>query len=195
MAALAAVAVKGFAMAKTAYAAIGGARTIATAASSIGQFKQGHEARKSKLRESQAYRDAAHRTMAATTRDIAEEDRKKDRMHSRAVAIAAASGGGVDDPSIVQALGELNAEGEYRVMSALWSGQNEAAGLQFRAEAARREGEAAFQIGVINAITAGYSTYQAFGGASSTVSSVPSGSSSPVPAKPKTLTVFGNPKG
>lgn len=133
----------------------------------LGEAKKGHEGRKYKLREADAYRDASMRTMAAATRDVAEKDREKDRMHSRAVALAAASGGGVDDPSIVQALGELNAEGEYRVMSALWSGQNEAAGLQYRAEAARREADTAFQIGVINAVTAGYSTYQAFGGKSS----------------------------
>ncbi len=139
---------------------------LAAVAVGFAQAKKGYETRKTKIRESEAYVDASHRRMAATTREIAEEDRNKDRMHSRAVAIAAASGGGVDDPSIVQALGELNAEGEYRVMSALWSGQNEAAGLQFRAEAARREGETAFQIGVINAITAGVSTYQAFGGSS-----------------------------
>lgn len=148
---------------------------LAAVATGFFSAKSGWEKRKEKIRESEAYRDASMRRMGAATREMEEEERNKDRMHSRAIALAAASGGGVDDPGMVALLGDLNAEGEYRVLSALWSGQDAAAGLQFRAEAARREGETAFQMGVINAFTSGYSTYNSFGGKSSTLPSSPGG--------------------
>jgi len=132
---------------------------------------KGYQVRKQKEDESQALRDASMRRMAATTREVAEERRKKERMHSRAIAVSAASGAGVDDPSVVAALGDLNAEGEYRVLSTLWSGQDAAAGLQFRSEAAQREADSAFDIGMVNAVSSMFSTNAAFGGTSKTVPS------------------------
>jgi len=171
MASLAAVAVKGFAAAKTAYTAIGGARTVATAGQFMSSLNRGSQIRKQKYQEAEAYRDASMRRMAATTREAAEERRKKERMHSRAIAVSAASGAGVDDPSVVAALGDLNAEGEYRVLSTLWSGQDAAAGLQFRSEAARREADTALDIGFMGGVNSAFATYNAFGGASKIVPS------------------------
>ncbi len=109
------------------------------------------------IEEAEAFRDAKNRSMAATTREIAEEDRDKEYMHSRALAIAAASGGGVDNPGVVKVLADLNAEGEYRIMSKLWSGQNEAEGLVFRAEAAEREADAALLAGAFNTVSSAMS--------------------------------------
>jgi len=117
---------------------------------------------KVKQREGDAYVDAKNRSMAATTREMAEEERKKEYMHSRALAVAAFSGAGTSDPGMVKILADLNAEGEYRVMSKLWAGQNEAAGLSFRAEAARREGEAIWDNVVISSLSSGASAYGGF---------------------------------
>ena len=122
-------------------------------ASGVGRAIQAFKQRKLKIEESKAYREAKNRSMAATTREMAEEERNKEYMYSRALALAAASGGGVDDPGVVKVLADLNAEGEYRIMSRLWSGQNEAEGLIYRAEAAKREGDALFTAGMINAVT------------------------------------------
>jgi len=102
---------------------------------------KGSKARAAKIQEAKALEDAANRKMAVTTAEMAEQKRVKAHMESRAIAVAAASGGGVDDPTIVQLIGDLNAEGEYRVMSRLWVGQNEAKGLRFQANEARKEGE------------------------------------------------------
>ena len=118
---------------------------------------------KVKQQEADAYVDAKNRSMAATTREMAEEERNKEYMHSRALAVAAFSGAGTSDPGMVKVLADLNAEGEYRVMSRLWSGQNEAEGLNFRAEAARREGDAIWDNVVISALSSGASTYAGFG--------------------------------
>jgi hypothetical protein len=126
-----------------------------------GAYK-GKEARSLKKQEAQGYRDAAGRQMAITSREMAEEIRNKKLMHSRAIVVAGASGAGTD--GITKLLGDLNAEGEYRVMSVLWNGLNEAEGLQFRAEAAEREGKAAQTAGYINGITSAVSGYMGMGG-------------------------------
>lgn len=123
---------------------------------------KGAQARKLKNQEAQGYTEAAGRQMAITSREMAEEIRNKELMHSRAIAVAGASGAGTD--GLTKLLADLNTEGEYRIMSVLWNGQNEAQGLSFRAEAARREGEAAFNAGVIDGVTSAVSAYVGMGG-------------------------------
>ncbi len=119
-----------------------------------GAYK-GYQAKKLKEEEAQGYRDAAGRQMAITSREMQEEIRNKELMHSRAIAVAGISGAGTD--GITKLLGDLNTESEYRVMSTLWNGQNEAEGLQYRAEAAEREGKAAQTAGIIDGITSSVS--------------------------------------
>jgi hypothetical protein len=126
-----------------------------------GAYK-GYEAKKLKEEEAQGYRDAAGRQMAITSREMAEEARNKELMHSRAITVAGMSGAGTE--GLTKILGDLNAEGEYRVMSVLWNGQNEAEGLQYRAEAAEREGKAAQTAGIIDGITSAVSAYVGMGG-------------------------------
>lgn len=126
-----------------------------------GAYK-GYQAKKLKEEEAQGYRDAAGRQMAITSREMAEEIRNKELMHSRAIAVAGMSGAGTR--GLTKLLGDLNTEGEYRVMSVLWNGQNEAEGLQYRAEAAEREGKAAQTAGIIDGITSAVSAYVGMGG-------------------------------
>ncbi len=137
---------------------------VAAVAAGGAEAYKAHQVKKNKLREAQAYRDAKNRSMAGTTHALGEEERNKELMHSRAIALAAASGAGVDDPGMVKILGDINAEGEYRIMSKLWSGQDEAEGLIFRAEAAKREADDAYSAGFVNVITAGAGAYFGAGG-------------------------------
>jgi hypothetical protein len=137
---------------------------IAAFAAGGSEAYRAHQAKKYKTREAKAYREAKNRSMAATTREMSEEERNKELMHSRAVALAAASGGGVDDPGIDKLLGDLNAEGEYRVMSKLWTGQNDAEGLIFRAEAAQREADDSYTAGIITALSSATAAYHSAGG-------------------------------
>ncbi len=126
-----------------------------------GAYK-GYQAKKLKEEEAKGLQEAAVRQMAITSREMAEEIRNKELMHSRAIAVAGLSGAGTD--GLTKLLGDLNAEGEYRVMSVLWNGQNEAQGLQYRAEAAQREGKAAQTAGIIDGITSAVSAYNQMGG-------------------------------
>ena len=150
-----------------------------------GAYK-GYQAKKLKEEEAQGYRDAAGRQMAITSREMQEEIRNKELMHSRAIAVAGISGAGTD--GITKLLGDLNTESEYRVMSTLWNGQNEAEGLQYRAEAAEREGKAAQTAGIIDGITSAVSAYVGMGGKGSpggptgpTLNTTPGTAYSPVP--------------
>jgi len=157
-----------------------------------GAYK-GYQAKKLKEQEAQGYRDAAGRQMAITSREMAEEIRNKELMHSRAIAVAGASGAGTD--GLTKLLGDLNTEGEYRVMSVLWNGQNEAEGLQFRAEAAEREGKAAQTAGIIDGVTSAVSAYVGMGGkgggapgaGGATMNTAPGTMYSPVPGGAPTL--------
>jgi hypothetical protein len=167
-----------------------------------GAYK-GYQAKKLKDEEAKGIREAAGRTMAITTRKMQEEIRNKELMHSRAIAVAGASGAGT--AGLTKLLGDLNTEGEYRVMSVLWNGLNEAEGLQYRAEAAEREGDAAQTAGVIDGITSAVSAYSGMGGmtgggpggAPAAISGAPSASPrgfgpagtnySPVPGGPPSL--------
>ncbi len=126
-----------------------------------GAYK-GYQAKKLKEEEAKGLQEAAVRQMAITSREMAEEIRNKELMHSRAIAVAGLSGAGTD--GLTKLLGDLNTEGEYRVMSVLWNGQNEAEGLIYRAEAARREGKAAQTAGIIDGVTSAISAYNQMGG-------------------------------
>jgi hypothetical protein len=128
------------------------------------QIYKGAQQKKLKEQEAVGYRDAARRRLGVAHREMAEERRNKEFMYSRALAVMGAQGATQADPGINALLADLNAEGEYRVLSRLWAGQNEAEGLQFRADAAIREGRAAVKASYVNAVTSAVSAYYGMGG-------------------------------
>ena len=69
------------------------AQIVAVVGLVAAQVYKGRQIEKQKTAESQAYTEASHRRMAAATLDIAEEQRRKEFMHSRALAVAAAQSG------------------------------------------------------------------------------------------------------
>lgn len=139
-------------MAWAAAVAAGGAQAIAAY-----KKAQAHEA------QAEKYVEAKNRRMGATTREMEEEERKAEFIQSRATAVAAASGAGTDG-SFVKVLGDLVAEGKYRVMSVLWAGLNDAEGLLAHADAERQAAKDARIMGVVNAVTSAVSAYAGAGG-------------------------------
>lgn len=124
-----------------------------------------YQTKKAKDEEARFLREAKNRSMAATTAEMAEEQRQKELMESRAIAVAGASGaGGISDPTVNKLVADLNAEGEYRVLSVLYRGQVEAGGLIHQANVAEKEGEAALVAGALNAITSAAKAYASMGG-------------------------------
>ena len=76
---------------------------------------------------------------ATSQRQSIEERRQARLASSRALAIAAASGGGSDDPSVVNAIANIEGEGEYRALTALYEGNVQADDTVRQAQARRRE--------------------------------------------------------
>lgn len=73
---------------------------------------------------------------AAAQREALQERRGAQLAQSRARAVAAASGGGQD----YDLLGDLEEEGELRFQTAIWAGNERAAGRNLQAEGARLDG-------------------------------------------------------
>ncbi|WP_016745739.1 hypothetical protein [Rhizorhabdus wittichii] len=88
---------------------------------------------------------------ATSQREAMEERRQARLLNSRALAVAAASGGGADDPSVVNLMADIDGEGAYRALTALYEGETEARGLEAQAKARRKEGKNAKIAGFINA--------------------------------------------
>jgi hypothetical protein len=140
-------------MAQLAFAIVsGGAQAVAA-----------YKKSKYHTRQAAEYREAKNRRMAATTREMREEERKAEFIKSRAVAVAAASGAGTD-AGFVKLLSDLSAEGKYRTLSVLWQGQNDAEGLIQQARNQERASKDALTMGAIKAVTSAFSAYQSAGG-------------------------------
>jgi hypothetical protein len=136
---------------------------IAAAIAGGGQAIAAYKKSKYHDRRAIEYREAKNRRMAAATREAAEERRKQEYIHSRAVAVAAASGGGTG-AGVVKIFADLAAEGEYRVLSRLWQGQNDAEGFLAAAKAEERASNDAITMGVVKSITSAFSAFMSAGG-------------------------------
>lgn len=78
---------------------------------------------------------------ASSQRQAGEDRRQKRMVQSRLTAMAAASGGGASDPTVVDIAGDLETEGEYRALSSLWEGEERARGLEAGAASRKMEGK------------------------------------------------------
>jgi hypothetical protein len=99
----------------------------------MNQFGQGRAAKK------QLYRQAGAE-QASSQRDSIAERKRGMLLKSRALAVAAASGGGVDDPTVHKLLSDIGAQGEVNALSSLWEGDETAEGLRADGRARQREG-------------------------------------------------------
>ena len=106
--------------------------------------------------------------IAAGQREALEQKRQANLAMSRAQAVAAASGGGAADPTVINVIGDIAAEGEYNARVADYSGRERARNTQLQAAAERAKGGAAETAGYINAagtLLSGFS--KTYGGMSS----------------------------
>ena len=72
--------------------------------------------------------------VAASQRQANEELRQADLVASRALAVAAASGGGVSDPTVVDILARTRGEGVYRASQALYEGEERSRSIRISAK-------------------------------------------------------------
>lgn len=92
--------------------------------------------------------EAAGKAETAAAQRKAEEDRRQSRlMQSRARAVGAASGGGID----LDLAGDIAADGEYRALTSLWEGAEAAKGRSAQAAATMTEGKIRKKTGLLKA--------------------------------------------
>jgi hypothetical protein len=91
--------------------------------------------------EAQQMEQNAITEIATSQRLAGEERRRADITESRALALAAASGGGASDPTVVKIISELAGEGSYRSAIALYEGEERARQMRIGAQARRIEGQ------------------------------------------------------
>ncbi len=140
---------------------------VATLFTAYGQKKAGDAAEDAGKITAAELKRRADARRAAGTREAAEEQRNAELAYSRALLVAAASGAGVDDPTVVKLFADLQAEGDYRVLSRLYTAEDEAQGDEFASEVANREGRASKKLsryGMASTALSGASTfYDRFG--------------------------------
>ena len=148
-------------IAMAAAAAMQAMSTIAggQAQAAAGRAQQDAMTYQASLRDAQAVamEQSAGQERAAAQRATLEQQRHGRLVGSRAQAVAAASGGGALDPSVINLMGDLDNEAGFRAATALYQGESAARGLEYGAvlqraagqgdiyagEVARRSGEAA----------------------------------------------------
>lgn len=71
------------------------------------------------------------------------ERRRAEHLKSRATALAAASGTAVDSPNVADAISDIDAQGEYNALAALYSGSTSARSRNYAAALAKGRGRSA----------------------------------------------------
>ena len=93
--------------------------------------------------EAEQYRQQASAAQAFGQIESAEERRQSRLAISRMMAVAAASGAGASDPTVVNLIARQAGEGAYRSAVALYEGEERARTLRMSAEARKYEGDRA----------------------------------------------------
>ena len=95
--------------------------------------------------EAQQLDQQAGQSIAISQRAASRERRNAQVIASRALALAAASGGGASDSSVNILLADIDNEGAYRASMALYQGEENARRLRMSASSKRYEGEAGIE--------------------------------------------------
>jgi hypothetical protein len=141
-------------------AGVGGtlASTMATAGtilSAVGSVVGGIGKKNEANFEADQMKQQAGQERASSQRKADEERKQKVYAESRSQALAAASGGGAADPTVVDTTGQLEQEGKYRELNALYEGEDRARGLEAGASAKQLEGRNALTAGLIQGVGTG----------------------------------------
>jgi hypothetical protein len=83
----------------------------------------------------------AGQAKAVSQREAFEQRKMAGLLASRSLALAAASGAGSSDPTVVDIIGKIYAEGAYRSALAMYEGEEQARSLDVAAQARRLSGK------------------------------------------------------
>lgn len=108
-----------------------------------GTILQGEAANASGKSEQMQLNQQAGQDRAISQIEATRVRRSARYAQSRALALAAASGAGASDPTVVNLIGGIAGEGEFQALSALYTGEESARGQEFAGKIARKEGSSA----------------------------------------------------
>lgn len=111
------------------------------------QVAGGYQANKAARFEAAQADVNAGQAQAASQRNAADEARKGAFVASKAQALAAASGAGATDPTVVTNIAEIARETAYRESMAMYGGDERARAFKTQAAALRAQGSAAQRAG------------------------------------------------
>lgn len=139
-------------MSATTAGAIAAGTAVAGAALTAASTISAGNARKAESNyEAGQLKENAGQAQASGERAMLVQNRQTKLAESRAQAVAAASGGGALDPSVVDVEGNIAGEGAYRALSALYEGNSQATGMQNQAAATEFSGSQAQKASMISA--------------------------------------------
>lgn len=136
---------------------------IAAIPAMYGTLLQGESAYGQSKTEALQLEQNAGQERASSQRSAIEQRRSARYMQARLRALAAASGAGASDPTVVNLDADIAAAGEYGALTAMYEGETRASGMEYGAKIARKEGKAARLAGYVGAASKAVSSY--FGGA------------------------------
>lgn len=128
-----------------------GLMAAGTALDAYGKYRAGDSAKKARKFEAAQMDRLANRAVASSQRDAQEVERQGQLQMSRALAVSAASGGGASDPTVMDIIGDLAGDTDYRKMVALYEGKTRADELRLGAETRRMAGDVAKDAGKFSA--------------------------------------------
>lgn len=135
----------------------------------IGKLKAGEDAAQEGELQAIQLRANANASAASAQRQAQDVLRRTDLVKSRVTALAAASGAGATDPTVINDLSSIEEEGHYQAMSRLYNGQVQQQSLNNQADTAIREGNAkrtAYDLSAVSSVlSTGSSLYTKYAGA------------------------------
>lgn len=124
-----------------------------TVVGAVGAIQQGQAQQQQAQAQALALRNQANSDAAVGQRQAIEARRQTSYLVSRGQALAAASGAGATDPTVMNVLGQLSGEGEYHALTSLYEGGTRAGNAISGAQADINAGDAAARAGVLKGVT------------------------------------------
>lgn len=93
--------------------------------------------------EARQQREQGLADMAEAQQTATQERKRASFLKSRATALAAASGTSVDSPNVADTIADIDAQGQYNSLAALYSGSTSASSRNYAASLAKARGKSA----------------------------------------------------
>lgn len=123
-----------------------------TVVGAVGAIKQGQDQQFEAQQQAAALRNQANADAAASDRQAIQQRRQSGYLQSRVQALAAASGAGATDPTVLSIQGQIAGEGEYHALTSLYEGSTSSENLRAQSQAAINAGQSAARAGVLKGI-------------------------------------------